>query len=781
MRSLRNQILFLCVGVVLATSLATLIAFSFNTSQYSRSQIDQKMNAATITFHELLDNRESQLKISASLLTADFGFKQAVATRDSATINSVLYNHGKRAQADLMILTDLKGIIRASTHPELITGKHFPYASLIQAAAFMQDGAVSFMELNGSLYQIALVPVNAPRPIAFTGVGFKLDLAIAQELKALTNLEVTFLTHNSSSRKIKRTITTLPKEGLSQALNAEHEITLDFGLFLPNKTSYISRKVELEGVQSNLGSAVLSIDLFDAFSSHRNLKNKISFISMSIFIIAIAGSLVLAENVSNPLKKLVLIAEKITAGRYDDNFDEKSQTREIQTLFNAFSAMGASIRLREERITYQAEHDSLTNLFNRSALLRNIDENFTRVQKPYVTISLNIRGFRGINDSFGQGIGDSILRSVASRLTSYKSGDAFSARLSADEFVIAIDIQAQSVENLAQELIDHLHEPIVIDRLTFNVHFSAGYAIYPQHGEDSETLMRRSAIALDKSRHAQLTLRCYEVGEDEEHLDQLAILNDLKTALASDDGQLHMNYQPKLNLKNWKVDKLEALIRWQHPDRGFISPELFIALAEQSALIADITDWVIQAVITQAAEWRQRYPELQVAINISSQDLERTELLPMIESLLTRTELPTHVICLEMTERDMMSNPDRAEELMKKFQAAGFELSIDDYGIGQSSLSKLKQMPVDEIKIDKAFITHLDSSEADQIIVKSTIELGHNFGLKVIAEGVESKGAQDILSDLGCDYIQGYFLSRPLKPEDFDGWMTTQRAQSNYA
>lgn len=767
----------LSLGIVVITSITILVTFWFNTSKYSREQVDEMMASATETFRQLLSTREEQLITSAQLLTSDFGFKQAVASQDIPTIDSVLRNHSSRVNANLMFMTDLSGVVRASTHEGLAIDLPFPYTELIKTAA-RGGGTVSFVKLNNDLFQIVILPVRAPIPIAFTGIGFKLDIEIARELKKLTNLEVSFLVDEGQTGGV---ISTLEGSDLNAGLNAATDISHSFGLFLFSESSYISHYIDLEAVDTNLVPAVLSINLYDASTGFRNFRNEIFIITLAIFVLALFVSILFARNVSKPLGDLVGVARQMADGNYQLEQGGSKQTREVSELYSAFSTMGRNIQDREARIRYQAEHDRLTGLYNRETLMTKMLEILAQHPQPMIVVSLKVLNYRSIDDVFGQDVGDGVLTALSGRMSGYSQEIRANARVGTDEFISVLEPDIGSgteagtetgehIEATVAQYIEHLGKNIAINTFNFDLHLNAGYVVFPTQGTDPDALARRATIAMEKSLHKQVQINAYEDGDDEEHLKRISIVNDLRVALRS-EGQLAMHYQPKLNLQNNKIEKMEALIRWTHPTDGFVSPELFISLAEKSALISELTDWVIQQVVAQIATWKPTLPDIQVAINISPRDLEREDLLDFTLATLREHDLPPSVICFEMTERDMMSNAEMAEKLMHRLSDAGFELSIDDYGIGESSLSRLKRMPIRELKIDKTFITHLDSTEADQIIVRSTIDLAHNFGLRVIAEGVETAQAQAMLTDLSCDYIQGYHLCRPIPGPEVADWV----------
>ena len=759
----------LSLGIVLITSITILVTFWINTSQYSRQQVDETMTSASETFRQLLASREDQLITSAQLLTSDFGFKQAVASRDIPTIDSVLRNHSSRVHADLMFMTDLGGVVRASTHGDLELDAPFPYEELIDTAA-REGGSVSFVKLDNALFQIVILPIRAPIPIAFTGIGFKLDMEIAQELKKLTNLDVSFLIDGMQTESL---VTTLKASELDSALNATREVSDSLSALMFSESRYVSQHIDLDVADAKMVPAILSINLFDASEGFRNFRNEILIISFAIFVLVLMGSLLFARNVSKPLGSLVGVARQMAKGNYQIDLDDSKHPREVSELYSAFSTMGEDIQEREQRIIYQAEHDSLTGLYNRDTLMNKMSDMLVHQSSPLIVVSLKILNYRSIDDAFGQDVGDGVLVAFSGRMRGYSRQLTAQARVSSDEFIAVLQPnpdEPEDFETPVARYLEHLSKNLAINSFSFDLQLVAGQVVFPGQGTEAEALARRATIAMEKALQKKVPINVYEDGDDEEHLKRISILDDLRAALKT-TGQLAMHYQPKLNLKTNQIEKMEALIRWIHPTDGFVSPELFISLAEKSSLISEVTDWVIREVVEQIAKWQPIYPDLQVAINISPRDLEREDLLGYTLTMLKKHNLETSVISFEMTERDMMSNAETAERLMHRLSDAGFELSIDDYGIGESSLSRLKGMPIRELKIDRTFITNLDSNEADQIIVRSTIDLAHSFGLRVIAEGVETAGSQTMLTDLACDYIQGYYLSRPMPGGEVADWI----------
>lgn len=775
MNSLKNQILALVGGLVALTSITILTLFWVDTSAFTRSSIARDFVSATDSFQQLLATRENALTNSAALLTSDFGFKQAVATRDAPTIESVLVNHGQRSQAQLMFVTDLRGQLIAATHPSLSEGAPLPFPALLQKAA-REGTAIALIELDQVLYQVVVLPIRAPRPIAFAAVGFRFDENVAGELKRLTGLDVTIVAGDGT-----RTVSTLASADLREALDAPAVVDSKFGLPFADTSRFVSQRQPLPTQEDGTGELVLSATLKEEYSAFVALRNELLLVFLLVLGLAIVSGVLFAGNLARPINRLVETAMRMARGNYDEELEDRKPSREVGALFEAFREMGHDIKQREEMIRWQAEHDELTGLLARNKAMELIDSEVVRPGKRAAIIAFSIDGLREISDALGPAITDEYVRILGERLLHSKTA-MLGARLATNEFaqVVILD-EDESPESACKAALDSLGRPIQIQDLTLRRVIRAGYSLAPDQGSDAAELLKRASIAIERARQEQMVIRAYRDGEDEEQARRLQMINELKTAITANDGQLFMAYQPKLNLKTGQVDKMEALIRWIHPELGFISPELFISLAEQSDLILELTQWVIGTVIRQRAEWQPAFPDLQIAINVSAQDLEQETLVDDVMKALNQADLSPASLCFELTERDVMNNADRAARTMQQLRELGFNLSVDDYGIGQSSLSKLKQLPVDEIKIDKLFIMTLEESEGDRVIVESTIELGHRFGLRVIAEGVETAGTIDLLQGYGCDYAQGYHLSKPLPAAELVDWLNAFESEQRSA
>ena len=761
--SLRGRIIALCVSLVLLTSLVSLASSWWSTNRFNDQKLREDINVAENVFKQYLSAKESLLLTAAKVLTADFGFKQAVATQDADTISSVLNNHSRRINADLMLLVDLSGqLVSANTE-----FNHRPdeFSALMNELLIDAEQS-NFIVLDQTLYQVILLPVRAPRTVAYSLVGFEINDLVAAELKNLTTMDVSFIGEDDGVVE-----TSLPKQPQSTSVLAHFNNETTQRIF-GEKPVYRNRLVELPSLPGHLVSVLLSADLTQSYREFEQLFFTIIVLAAITVVIGVLTSGILAKNLTTPLSKLTLLAQQFARGNYKAEFVGKKQSSEITTLIDAFNNMGNDIKEREQQISFQASHDSLTGFYTRSAMLENM-ENLFAEGAEYTLIAIDIRGLRHINDKLGPRIGDDCLKAVAERIGEYSAHhNGVNARIGGDEFLTLLPAdETKQFKDAVMKLVAQLQAGYLIQGLNITLRFSVGVVHCLSQNVSPEDLMRRSLIAVDTASCEHKTIHYYQEGEDEEHLERLAIIDELKQALVDDDGQLFMTYQPKLNIKTNSIDKVESLIRWQRKDGQWVSPELFIDLAEQSGVIVELTSWVVKTVVSQVAAWQQQGITMQAAINVSAQDIAYPSFYSHLAKQLEKHAVNGRLITIELTERDMIENEEQGIKALENLKTLGVKISLDDYGVGQTSLGRLKSLPIDELKLDKCFILQLDQSRQDQYIVQSTVTLGHQLGFSVVAEGVENKNSLDILVQNKCDYAQGYYLSRPLKSEQFLQWL----------
>jgi diguanylate cyclase (GGDEF)-like protein len=407
---------------------------------------------------------------------------------------------------------------------------------------------------------------------------------------------------------------------------------------------------------------------------------------------------------------------------------------------------------------HEAIHDALTGLPNR-VLFRERVEDAIRTADPATVMLMDLNHFKEINDTLGHHEGDRLLQEVGTRLRATLRADDTVARLGGDEFAIVLR-GAADPDAVAESLLARLREPFVVDGTTLQVSGSIGLARHPEHGADVETLMQRADIAMYAAKAASSGHAVFDAGQDNNSLRRLRLAADLSGAI--ERGELRLAYQPKAELRTGRIVGVEALVRWEHPALGSLEPAEFVPIAEQTGMIIALTSAVLDAALERVAAWRALGHELSIAVNLSARSFLDARLADEIPELLAARGLPAGCLELEITESMLMHDPQRAQETLERLAAIGVGLSVDDFGTGFSSLAHLKRLPVDTIKIDKSFVLDMTADEADEAIVRSTIELAHNLGLGVVAEGVESAETWVRLAALGCDLAQGYHLARPL-------------------
>ncbi len=439
-------------------------------------------------------------------------------------------------------------------------------------------------------------------------------------------------------------------------------------------------------------------------------------------------------------------------------------------------------RVRQRQtLEHQATHDALTGLGNRYLLnheLRGLSQDNHQEGDRIALLLLDLDRFKEINDSLGHGVGDQVLRQVAERFSACMMENMLLVRIGGDEFAVTLRAQEDIKRGIsvAQDLLDALKNPFIVDGLALEVSASVGIAHYPEHAGDASTLLQHADAAMYAAKRSGEGIMVYREELTDRNVLRMNISTGLRQAMM--ESELAMNYQPKWDLATNRVVDFEVLLRWNHPQLGFISPEEIIDVAESTGLIWPLTEWTLKHAIDDACKWREMGYEVGVAVNLSARLLQDAALIGRLGGYLRDNAVDPHRLTLEITESAIMSDPDRALKNAKALHSKGMHLSIDDFGTGYSSLSYLRKLPVNELKIDKSFVMEMLSETNDLLIVKSTIELAHNLGLKVVAEGEESKSILQSLTDLGCDVAQGYHISRPMPFDQVMDWLENHGAVS---
>jgi diguanylate cyclase (GGDEF)-like protein/PAS domain S-box-containing protein len=426
-------------------------------------------------------------------------------------------------------------------------------------------------------------------------------------------------------------------------------------------------------------------------------------------------------------------------------------------------------------LRHQAMHDALTGLPNRTMLFEKLERAIEESRAGGVKLALmlmDLDRFKEVNDTFGHQFGDALLKQVSFRLQNQLRGDDFAARLGGDEFAVVLPHVADSTTaaTTARRILGTLEQPFVIDGQVLEVGGSIGIALFPEHGGDARTLLRRSDVAMYAAKQKQSGYSFHRDDLDTRTPDQLALVVELRGAV--ERGELVAHYQPKLHMRSGIMTRAEVLMRWNHPQRGHLGPAHFIPLAERTGLIRGMTDWLLDHTIGQCRVWQDAGAPVHVAVNVSARSLLDQGLPGKVQSALDRWGVEPRFLKIEITESSIMADPAHALAILSMLQSMGVRLSVDDFGTGYSSLTHLRELPVDEIKIDKSFVIGMRASDADAAIVRTVIDLAHNLGKQVCAEGVEDADTWQMLKSLGCDLAQGYWIARPMAANALMEWLT---------
>ena len=774
-RRLDVRIVVLFLGLLLLIQAISFITINRSIDNNSRAQIATELRTGENVLHRLLAQNAEKLAEASSLLASDYGFRSAIASADQLTLVDALDNHGARIGASVSLFTDAKYRPVASTLPDATE-----VLALVQAGARPTSARaakeVPVQLLDGQPFQLVTVPVKAPLLIGHVSMGFPVGKQLVLDMEQLSGLKMGLLGRARGTPW--QLLSSSEPEGKWRSLAGQLQgDSLTQDVVLADEISS-ARVAPLGGNATHEVAAVLLRSVDEAVAPYRKLQVTLLVITLIGLAIFGVGSVLTARRITGPIKALTLSADRLGAGDYSTAVEVTTRD-EVRELAQSFESMRQGMQQREAQIRRLAYWDALTGLPNKEqfrGLLREHLNQARRDGRPCAVVMLDLDRFKHVNDVLGHAFGDRLLRQIALRLSEgvLRSQDIV-AHVGSDEFVVcAPHADADTARSLAQRALQALEAPFTLDDHTVDVGAGVGVAIFPAHADEADTLMARAEVAMYAAKAKQSGVVVYDPGMDSASDESLSLLSELRTAV--DHDQLRLFLQPKVQLATGRVIGAEALVRWQHPQRGMVAPMRFIPFAEQTGFIRVITGWMIQQCASHWRELRAQGIEIKLSVNLSTRDLLDQDLPAKLEKLLARESVDPHALCLEITESAIMDDPQRALQTLKRLHDMGLRLSIDDFGTGYSSLAYLKQMPLHELKIDKSFVMSMERDRADMKIVRSTIDLAHNLGLTVTAEGVETAQGFAILRAMQCDEAQGYFMAKPMPGGDFAGWMRAWQA-----
>jgi diguanylate cyclase (GGDEF)-like protein len=755
---LSSRIVVTSLLLLLLVQAAGFLAIHLSIERNARTQLAGDLQVAERIWQRLLDQRATKLGQGASLLAADFGFRTAVNSEDRETIASALDNQSARIDANVAALLDTKFVVRSqsqSVSPELL-------AELPALAPRLVKLGSAVPLVGGRPHQFVMVPMRSPLIIGWVLMGFELDQTVIADLHNVSGHDATLMSLGGPAAAPKVLHTSLPADQQPEMLAAlppgTREAQLPVGAQLLHDVPVVADGSVLLRLSGSTAAAV---------APYKPLQITLALLTLLGLALFGVGSIGTARRVTKPLNALVAATKRLAQGDYDTPLVDNGRADEVGLLSQAFEHMRGNIAEHQREVRQLAYWDRLTGLPNRLQF-REAVLAATAAGHPLAVVMLDLDRFKHVNDVLGYAFGDRLLQGVAGRLQDVvRPGDVVS-RLGGDEFALLLPgADAASAQAVAARISQAFEEPLTLDDQRVDLSAGLGIACWPAHAADADSLLSRAEVAMYVAKRRTAGAQLYDPSLDNASAQTLSLLSELRHAV--EKNELRLFLQPKILLATGALVGAEALVRWQHPERGLVLPMQFVPFAEQTGFVRQLTLWVFE----ESARQQKALAELgvqRVSINLSTRDLMDPELPDKLEAILLRHNVRPESFCLEITESAIMDDPERAEATLNRLSQRGYKLSIDDFGTGYSSLAYLRRLPVQELKIDKSFVMGMEREEGDAKIVRSTIDLAHNLGLSVVAEGVENAAIQRRLADQGCDEVQGYHLSKPVPIEALQAW-----------
>jgi diguanylate cyclase (GGDEF)-like protein len=764
LNSLKNRMLLIFLLLIVVILGVTLQIVQSATYRHSTGQLLGHTQTSASVVKDKINNRANILENALGNLAKDFSVKQLIAggSDDKASLNSAMANQQGRIDANAYWVFD--------EGQQLLTSSLLSQMDInISPSAYLATG-LHWLKVDQSFYLVKVSPVrfveNSQKINAWVMMGVAASSLVSEELYTLTDMQISLFNRSDSMQILG---STFAPELL--ATLAELNISVDPGLHTTrfNQQEYIYTTAALGAWQDNQIYILLVTAADKAYLSYNSLLLQLIGLLVVAAIFTLAAAMLLSRGITVPISQLVSAAKKIHRGEYVEEFPSSS-TNEIDALSVAFNEMQQGIKEREEEINHLAYFDKLTGLPNRNQFSQHLQDTIGNNKHNKVTVlMMDVDRFKEINDTVGHDIGDRLLILIVQRMMVFTGDKAFYARIGGDEFGIVFDeSNGQVPAELASSIHKIFEQPFSIEGLVLDIDASIGVAVYPYDAETPQGLMQCADIALYSCKGKHYPYAIYKPELNKHSMQRLNLMSELKEALNL--GQLELYYQPKLLIAQNVISSVECLIRWIHPVHGFVPPDDFIPLAEQTGVIRHVTHWVLREAFRQQQQWHQAGHTIGIAVNISAVDLIDMKLPTFVAQLLSEFKVTPALLTLEVTESAIMGDPESALKALNTLRHMGITLSIDDFGTGYSSMAQLKKMPVDELKIDKAFVLELANSQDDKVMVKTLISLAQNLGLTTVAEGVEDLVALEFLAANGCTKAQGYYLSKPLPGAKFDIW-----------
>jgi len=774
--SLKWRLVAFFFALLIAIECTTLVIVDHAAYQSAYARVQADMHQGQQMASQLLLDDAQNLRVAAKAMVRDFAFRESVVVGDHDTVVSALDNLAQRIHASVAVFRDQSGQVTASK-PDIENAlAHKLHPSTAPSIAAMAQ-TPQVIVVGGRAYRLIAVSVQAPTRLGDLFLLFPIDMTLAQQFARLVGAEVSFYAATATgSTLLTSTLPGADAQRLSALMPSRMAGETDLRTDLSDG-AHVGRAFSLGGASSDQVLAVLDRPLAPELVESRRLRVLLIVLAVVGALFSLFATIWLAQGVTRPLARLGRAVGLIASGDYSVPFEVHAKD-EVGAVAVGLESMRLGIQARETRISELAYKDSITGLPNRNYYVRELETLVGAAVEQGAELSiavLSVDRFAQINSSLGHATGDAIARAIALRLEDLsRLHPAFGtfARISSDEFaVVFAGLDSIQSEQLVKKVHEHLLPAFLHERQAVDVRVTCGVASLSAYATTWQGLLRHAYVALQGAQQAKSVVAVFNPAIDDSQREHVSLLGQLQQACEHNEFVLH--YQPKIELATNRVIGVEALLRWIHPERGMVAPDAFIPFAEQTGFVTELTRWVIQQAIRQLLEWQGMGVDLQVAINLSIRDLVTLQLPEYVARMLGESGLAAQLIRFEVTESAYLQDTANAIPVLHALTSAGHRVSVDDYGTGYSSLSYLRDLPVDELKIDRSFISGFIAEPSLGVIVKSTIQMAHGLGLKVIAEGVESDAERQALTELHCDALQGYLVARPMPGAALPDWLAS--------
>ena len=730
----------------------------------SRQAVRAEMTSSSAVFDRIWKLRADQLQQTAEILSRDFGFREAVATGDDETMLSALDNIQSRFGFDTALIIRPDG--SAISLDDTLTGRADP---TLLAAVTANPDASGVLTLGDTTYQAVSAPVRAPTLIGWVVFGRRLGGEQLGELEQLSAIPLSAHLYLRREGQPWAALEDRPGRaiGIADDELADRVVETDGDLLInmPERNSIGGIKTLQVFADGASAALLLEYSLTMNQAHYRDMLTTIALIGAIGLVALVLGSWFVSRRVTGPISGLRAAAGQLTRGEVAEV--AVRGRNEISELAANFNVMSSEIAAREQRILHLALHDQETGLPNLRALQETLTTLRSRTSPSQIFGAIiSINRFDQIRGAIGHGLFSRLVAEVATRASHSREGLHVGRATTGTIAIVFTAENRDEAEATIRATAQAVSSPVTLDADRIDVMVTAGLACDAEDAQAHLDLLERAEVAGEQARAQRRITAWFDPGAYGDPATTLSLMSSMIHGLSN--GELFLAHQPKLDLRQDRVNSAEALLRWRHPHRGMVRPDAFIGMAEETGHIRPLTDWVIDRAIADQRIFRKAGHDVTVSVNVSGRLIANEQ---FAERALRQIRRSGARLCFEITETAVIDNPRQALDVMNELKQAGVGISIDDYGSGLSSLSYLRAIPAEELKIDKVFIENLGNGNSDTFLVKSTIDLAHSLGMKLTAEGVETADVLAILRAMGADMIQGYFIAKPLVVDDFLAFM----------